>query len=72
MVLQKLGKAPETYQTPGGYRLITLLPTVKKVIKALITQRVIKVIKAYSLLLVKQMGNREYQFIKLIIQLIIT
>jgi len=37
VVLQKLGKTLETYWTLGGYRLITLLLTVKKVIKALVT-----------------------------------
>ena len=37
VVLQKLGKTLKTYQTLGGYRLIALLLTVRKVIKALVT-----------------------------------
>jgi len=36
VVLQKLRKTPETYQTLRGYRLIALLLTVRKVIKALV------------------------------------
>jgi len=53
VVLQKLRKTPETYWTPGSYRLIALLLTIRKVIKVLVAQRVIKAAKAYSLLLVK-------------------
>ena len=53
MVLQKPGKAPETYRTPGGYRPIALLLTVGKVIEALVAKRVTRAAEAYNLLLVE-------------------
>ena len=51
VVLQKPGKTSETYRTPGGYRPIALLPTVGKVIEALVAKRVTEAAEAYSLLL---------------------
>jgi hypothetical protein len=51
VVLQKLGKTLETYRTPGGYRPIALLPTVGKVIEALVAKRVTEAVEAYGLLL---------------------
>jgi hypothetical protein len=50
VVLQKPGKTPETYRTPGGYRPKALLPTVGKVIEALVAKRVTEAAEAYSLL----------------------
>jgi hypothetical protein len=50
VVLQKPGKTLETYRTPRGYRPIALLPTVRKVIEALVAKRVIKAAEAYGLL----------------------
>ena len=43
--------------TLGGYRPIALLPTVGKVLEAVVARRVIEAAKAYSLLLDKQIGN---------------
>ena len=60
VVLQKPGKTPETYRTPGGYRPIALLPAVGKVIEALVARRVTKATEVYSLLPAKQIVNREY------------
>jgi hypothetical protein len=51
VVLQKLGKTPETYRTPRGYRPIALLLTVGKVIEALVARRVTEAAEAYGLLL---------------------
>jgi hypothetical protein len=51
VILQKPGKTPETYRTPGGYRPIALLPTVGKVIEALVAKRVTSAAEAYGLLL---------------------
>ena len=71
MVLQKPGKTPETYRTPGGYRPIALLPTVRKVIEALVAKRVTRAVEAYSLLPVEQIGNREYRSTKLAVRLVV-
>jgi hypothetical protein len=51
VVLQKLGKTLETYRTPGGYRPIALLYTVRKIIEALVARRVTEAAEAYGLLL---------------------
>ena len=50
MVLQKLGKQPAAYRTVGGYRPIALLPTLGKVIEAIVAKRVIEAAEAYGLL----------------------
>jgi hypothetical protein len=71
VVLQKLGKTPETYRTPGSYRPIALLPTVGKVIEALVAKRVTGTIEAYGLLPAEQMGNREHRSTKLAIRLVV-
>jgi len=71
MVLQKPGKTPETYRTPGGYRPIALLPIVGKVIEALVARRVTSVTEAYSLLPAEQIGNREHRSTELAIRLVV-
>jgi hypothetical protein len=71
MVLQKPGKTPETYHTPISYRPIALLPTIRKVIEALVARKVTRATKAYGLLPTKQIGNREYRSTKLAIRLIV-
>ena len=71
MVLQKPGKTPETYRTPGGYRPIALLPTVGKVIEALVAKRVTEAAEAYGLLLTEQMGNREHRSTELAVRLVV-
>ena len=40
MVLIKPGKPPATYRTPKGYRPIALLPTLGKVLEAILAKRV--------------------------------
>ena len=50
VVLQKPGKTLKTYRTPAGYRPIALLPTVGKVIEALVARRIIEAAEAYGLL----------------------
>jgi hypothetical protein len=71
VVLQKLGKTPETYRTPGGYRPIALLHTIRKIIEALVARRVTKAAEAYGLLLAEQIGNREHRSTKLAIRLVV-
>ena len=50
VVLQKPGKEPSTYRTPGGYRPIALLPTVGKIIEVLVARRITSAVEVYSLL----------------------
>ncbi len=45
------------YKTLGGYRLIALLLTIRKVVEAIVARKVIEAAKAYSLLPTKQIGN---------------
>jgi hypothetical protein len=71
VVLQKPEKTPETYQTPGGYRPIALLPTVGKVIEALVAKRITSAAEAYGLLPAEQMGNREHRSTELAIRLVV-
>ena len=42
MVLTKPRKLPATYRTPKGYRPIALLPTLGKVLEAILAKRVAK------------------------------
>jgi hypothetical protein len=71
VVLQKPGKPPATYRTPGGYRPIALLPTIGKVIEAVVARRITTVAEAYGLLPVEQMGNRAYRSTELAIRLVV-
>jgi hypothetical protein len=71
VVLQKPGKTPETYRTPGGYRPIALLPTIRKVIEAIVARRITKAIEAYRLLPTKQIGNREHRSTELAVRLVV-
>jgi hypothetical protein len=49
-VLQKPGKPLATYWTPVGYRPIALLPTIGKVIEAIVAKRVTEVAEVNNLL----------------------
>src|SRR5205809_843735 len=57
-VLQKLGKVPTAYKTAEGYRPIALLPSIKKLIEAIMAARITKAAEEHGLLLEEQMGNR--------------
>ena len=70
MVLQKPGKPPKTYATPGGYRPIALLSTIRKAIEAVIARRVIEATEAHGLLPPEQIGNRAHRFTELAIRLV--
>ena len=71
MVLQKPGKQPAAYRTVGGYRPIALLPTLGKVIEAIVAKRVTEAAEAYGLLPDKQMGNRAHRSTELAIRLVV-
>jgi hypothetical protein len=71
VVLQKPGKPPATYQTPAGYRPIALLPTIGKVIEAIVAKRVTEAAKANNLLSEEQIGNRAYRSTELAIRLVV-
>jgi hypothetical protein len=70
VVLQKPGKKPEAYQTAGGYRPIALLPTLGKVIEAVVAGRVSQAAEAEGLLPEEQMGNRAGRSTELAIRLV--
>jgi hypothetical protein len=70
-VLQKPRKPLATYRTPAGYRPIALLPTIGKVIEAIVVKRVIKAAEANNLLPKEQIGNRAYKSTELVIQLVV-
>ena len=71
VVLQKLGKQPAAYRTVGGYRPIALLPTLGKVIEAIVAKRVTEAAEAYGLLLDEQMGNRVHRSTEVAIRLVV-
>ena len=56
IILSKLGK---DYFTPKGYRLITLLNTIGKVIEFIIAKRITYLIKTYKLILNIYIGGRR-------------
>ena len=70
IVLPKPGKKPADYQTPGGYRPISLLPTIGKIIEAVITKRITEAAESHGLLPKEQMGNREHRSTELAIRLV--
>ena len=71
VVLNKPGKEPAAYQTPGGYRPIALLPTVGKVVEAVVARKVTEAAEAYGLLPTEQMGNREHRSTELAVRLVV-
>jgi hypothetical protein len=48
-----------------------LLPTIRKVIEAIVAKRVTEVAEANNLLPEEQMGNRAYRSMELAIQLVV-
>ena len=71
MVLSKPRKEPAVYQTPRGYRPIALLPTIGKVVEAVVARKVIEATEVYGLIPLEQMGNREHRSTKLAIRLVV-
>ena len=57
IVLLKPSKALADYLKPSGYRPISLLPTIGKVIEAIVIERITDAIEAYGLLPDEQIGN---------------
>src|SRR5437667_4055882 len=70
-VLQKPGKEPAAYKTAGGYRPIALLPSVGKVIEAILAARISRVVEKNGLLLEEQMGNRQGRSTDLAVRLLV-
>jgi hypothetical protein len=64
-------KAPGHVRTPVGYRPIALLPTIRKVIEAIVAKRVTEAAEANNLLPEEQMGNRAYRSTELVIRLVV-
>ena len=59
VVLAKPGKTIAQKRTPGGWRPITLLSALGKVIETAIGRRITEAAEAYQLLPKGQMGNRK-------------
>src|SRR5436190_2199399 len=71
VVLHKVGKPKEVTRTPDGWRPISLLSTIGKVIKATIGDRIAKAAEEHKLLPEGQIGNRRQRSTDLAIRLII-
>jgi len=72
VVLAKPGKTPGAYKTPGGYRPIALLPSLGKVIEAIIAGRITAAAELHELLPDEQMGNRQGRSTELAVRLVVT
>ncbi len=59
------------YKTLGGYRPIALLPTIRKVVEAVVARKVIEAAEAYGLLPTEQIGNREHRSTELAMRLVV-
>ena len=70
VVLRKAGKPEEVTRTPGGWRPISLLSTIGKVIKATISDRIAEAAEEHKLLPEGQIGNRRQRSTDLAIRLI--
>ena len=70
MVLRKAGKTKAQYRTPGGWRPISLLNVVGKVIKTVVAERIVRAAEQYQLLLKHQIGNRIERFTELAIRMV--
>ena len=57
IVIQKPRKPLEVRQTPGGWRPISLLSIVGKVLEAIIGTRITSAVEDYNVLLEGQIGN---------------
>ena len=71
IVLAKPGKKPADYKTPAGYRPIALLPTIGKVIEAVLAERITYMAESMNLLPEEQMGNRQHRSTELAIRLVV-
>jgi hypothetical protein len=71
VVLAKPGKSPATYRTAKGYRPIALLPTLGKVLEAIMAKRVAEAAEWNGLLPDEQMGNRAGRSTELAVRLVV-
>ena len=69
-MLAKPGKMMAQKCTPGGWRPITLLSALKKVIKTVIGKQIAKAAETHRLLPEGQMGNRKECSTKLAIRVV--
>src|SRR5207247_8345025 len=71
-VLQKSGKKLAAYKTARVYRPIALLPSVGKVIEAILAARISRAAEENGLLPKEQMGNRQGRSTDLAVYLLVT
>jgi hypothetical protein len=70
VVIQKPRKPPEVRQTPGGWRPISLLSTVGKVLEAIIGTRITSATEDHNVLLEGQIGNRKGRSTETVIRMV--
>ena len=70
MVLWKPGKTIKQQQTAGGWRPISLLSAIGKLIEAVIGRRIIDAAESQGLLPNGQMGNRKNRSTELAIHIV--
>ncbi len=70
VVLSKPGKREAVTRTPGGWRPISLLSTIGKVIEAAMGNRIAEAAETHNLLPEGQMGNRRQRSTELAIRLV--
>jgi len=69
-VIGKPGKPPEIRKTPGGWRPISLLSTVGKILEAAIGERMAAAAEAANILLEGQIGNRKGRSTDLVVRVL--
>ena len=69
-MLAKPGKTMAQKRTPGGWRPITLLSALGKVIKIVIGKQIAEAAETYRLLPEGQMGNRKERSTELAIRVV--
>lgn len=70
VVIPKPGKKESVMRTPGGWRPVSLLSTIGKVIEAAMGERITSAAEANGLLPDEQMGNRKERSTELAVRLV--
>ena len=71
IVFPKPGKSSTELQEVGGYRRITLLSSIGKIIDSIIAKRITEAVESQNLLPEGQMGNRKGRSTESVISLVV-